>query len=100
MALERCSAEMSELKSGQLLWDRSIFTSELARQDGDFVSRNLLASGFSCSLRERCGRGCQFLERSLHFVGQKRGPLPFRQFRALRIAETRESPDTPGDASI
>ena len=37
-----------------------------------------------------------FLERSLHFVVQKRGPLPFRQFRALGVAETRASPEFAG----
>ena len=84
---------MSELKSGQLLWGRSVFTSELDRRDGDFISRNALAFGFSCLLRKRGGRGYQFLERSLQFVGLKRGPLPFRQFHALRVVETRASPD-------
>jgi hypothetical protein len=51
----------------------------------DFISWNATMSGFSCLLRKCCGRGRQFLERSLHFVVQKRGPLPFRQFRALRV---------------
>ena len=87
---------MSELKSTQLLWDRSVFTSERAQRNGDFISRNALASGSSCLLRECRGRGYQFLERSLHFVWRKRGPLPFRQFRALRGAETRASPDFAG----
>jgi hypothetical protein len=79
-----------------LLWDRATFTSELARRDGDFISRNALVSGFSCLLRECCGRGYLLLERSLHFVVQKRGPLPFRQFRALGVAETRASPEFAG----
>jgi hypothetical protein len=78
---------MSELKSQQLLWDWSIFTSEQGQRDGDFISRNGLGSGFSCLLRDRRCRGYPFLERSLHFDGQKRRPLPFRQVRAFRCCE-------------
>jgi hypothetical protein len=33
MALERCSAEKSELNRGQLLWQGSVFTSELAFEE-------------------------------------------------------------------
>jgi hypothetical protein len=33
MALERCSAEKSELNRGQLLWQGSVFTSELVFEE-------------------------------------------------------------------